>query len=168
MSLPVLFLLFFGVLIYWIMTQILPERKKGSLLRRGLSEGLLGSLNERRHQRGLPLLELDGELTMIAEDKAVHQVITGRDDEGWEYPADYAYMFGQSLLLEALFTGRIGSLAERIAHQRDMLDGEWIRCGIGVAGSEPGQVVVAIILCREAWEPLPEVAHQQSLSTPHP
>jgi hypothetical protein len=168
MSLPVLFLLFFGILIYWIMTQILPERKKGSLLRRGLSEGLLGSLNGRRHQHGLPLLELDVELTMIAEEKAVHQVMTGRDDEGWDYPADYAYMFGQSLLLEALFTGRIGSLAERIAGQRDMLDDEWIRCGIGVAGSEPGTVVVAIILCREAWEPLPELAHHQSLSTPHP
>jgi hypothetical protein len=168
MSLPVLFLLFFGVLVYWVMTQIVPERKKGSLLRRGLSEGLLGSLNDRRRQRGLPLLELDDELTMIAEDKAVHQVMTGRDDEGWEYPADFAYMFGQSLLLEALFTGRIGSIAERIGRQRDMLDGEWIRCGIGVAGNEPGQVVVAIILCREGWEPLPETAHQQSLSTPHP
>ncbi len=168
MSVPVLFLLLICVLSYWVVTQILPERKRGSLLRRGLGEGLLTSLNERRRQRGLPLLELDEELTMIAEEKAIHQVMTGRDDEGWEYPEEYAYMFGHSLLLEALFTGPIASMADRVARQRDMFDGEWIRCGIGVAGGQPGQVVVAMILCREAWEPMPEVVQAKSRSTLSP
>jgi hypothetical protein len=163
MSVTLLFLLLFAVLVYWLFTQILPERRKGSLLRPSLAEGILGSLNERRHREGLPLLEVDDELMLVAEDKAVHQVMTGLDDEGWVYPAEYEEMFGRSLLMEALFAGPMASMVDRITRQRDVLDGEWVRCGIGVAEAERGQVVVALILCREAWEPVVESLRDTSL-----
>jgi hypothetical protein len=135
-----------------------------SLLRPALADGILGSLNERRHQEGLPLLEMDDELMLVAENKAIHQVMTGLDDEGWEYPAEYEGMFGKSLLMEALFAGSMIGMLDRISHQRDIFDGEWIRCGIGVAEAERGQVVVALILSRQAWEPEVESIHERSLA----
>jgi hypothetical protein len=164
MSVPVLIALLVAISIYWFVTQILPERRKMSLLRPALGDGLLENVNEHRHQRGLPLLELDDELVLVAENKAVHQVMTGRADEGWEYPSEYSDLFGRSLLMEALFTGPLTSMVDRMAAHRDILDEEWISCGIGVASSPAGQVVVALILCREAWEPAAEVAHFGALS----
>jgi hypothetical protein len=163
MSFTVLLLLLFALLVYWLMTQILPERRKFSLLRPGLSEGLLESINERRHEMGLPLLELDPDLMLVAEEKAVHQILTGISDEGWEYPDVYADMFGQSLLMEALFTGPVSAIAEQMSRQRDLFDGEWICCGIGAAFGESGESAVALILCREPWEPVAEVAQRRSL-----
>lgn len=157
MSITLLCLLLFAVLVYWLATQILPERRRTSLLRPGLGEGLLGTLNDRRHGRGLPMLELDEELTRTAENKAVHQLLTGRDEEGWEYPQAYAPLFGRSLVLEALFTGPMPSMVDRMIRLRDIFDAEWVRCGIGAAGDRSGEGVVALILCREAWEPAAEV-----------
>jgi hypothetical protein len=167
MSVTLLFLLLFAVLVYWLMTQILPERRKNSLLRPGLGEGLVESLNERRHELGLPLLEMDEDLMVVAENKAVHQIMTGRADEGWEYPEGYDALFGQSLIMEALFSGPVATMVDRMARSRDVLDGEWIRCGIGVAGGQSGQMVVALILCREAWEPQPDPAHHRPLFGHH-
>lgn len=164
MSITLLFLLLFAVLVYWLMTQILPERRKVSMLRPGLADGLLATLNERRHRAGLPLLEMDEELTLVAENKAIHQVEIGCEDEGWEYPEVYAGMFGKSLLMEALFTGPLPTMVDRMERQRDLLEGEWIRCGIGVTECKRGEVVVALILCREAWEPAAEGAHRRWLA----
>jgi len=157
----VLFVLLFLILVYWLMTQILPERHRESVVRPALAEGLLMHLNERRHERGLPLLEPDDDLFLVAENKAVHQVETGISDEGWEYPAEYAVMFGKSLLMEALFNGPMDSMVERMERQRDIFDGEWIRCGLGVANKGSGEVVVALILCREAWEPAQDVVENR-------
>lgn len=161
MTVIVLFVLLFLILVYWVTTQILPERHKESLLRPGVAEGLLTHINERRHERGLPLLEPDDELFWVAENKAVHQVVTGISDEGWDYPPEYADMFGRSLLMEALFTGPMETLVERLLRQHDVCDGEWIRCGLGVAGEGREEFVVALILCREAWEPAPEVVENR-------
>src|SRR5579859_2102852 len=133
MSVTVLFVLLFAVLIYWLYTQILPERQKSSLLRPSLGEGLVTHLNERRRERGLPVLEMDEDLCMVAANKAVHQIMTGHDDQGWDYPEEYADLFGRSLLMEALFTGPMTTMVERMSRQRDMFDGEWVGCGIGVA-----------------------------------
>lgn len=152
MSLPILFVLLIAIAIYWVMTQILPERKRVSLLRPGLADGLLDNLNEQRHAQGLMILEMDGDLMEVAENKATHQFMTGVSEEGWEYPSAYAGMFGQSLLIEVLLTGPAATMGEQIARQRDMFDEEWISCGIGVAGGQSGHVVVAMVLCREAWE----------------
>jgi hypothetical protein len=156
MSITVLFLLLFAVLVYWLFTQILPEKRKNSLLRPGLADGIVESLNSRRHDRGLPLLQIDGGLTEVAENKAIHQLMTDLDDEGWDYPGMYQEMFGRSLLMEALFMGPMASMVERIGRHRDVFDGEWIRCGIGVVGGQSGHVVVALILCREAREAMEE------------
>ena len=76
----------------------------------------------------------------------------------------YAAMFGQSLLMEALFMGPVDSMVQRIGQQKDVFDGEWVRCGIGVAGGQTGKVAVALILCREPWEPAPEVANHRALA----
>lgn len=162
MSFYVLFVLLIGVAGYWLKTQILPERRRLSLLRPSLAGGLVESLNERRHGRGLPILEMDDDLMRVAEGKATHQFLTGIDEEGWEYPATYARMFGRSLLLEILLTGPAAVMGERIAKQGDVFDGEWISCGIGVAGSQSGQVVVALVFCREAWEPAVESTRQRT------
>jgi hypothetical protein len=163
MSFILLFALILAVSVYWCVTQVMPERRKESLLRPGLAEGLVASLNERRHRLGLPLLEMDEDLMEVAENKASHQLITGRSDEGWDYPSEYRNMFGRSLLMETLLTGPSSSMAERLGKQKDVLDGEWVRCGIGVAGGTSTNVVVAMILCREPWEPVPEVARHRSL-----
>jgi hypothetical protein len=163
MSVTVLFVLLFAVLVYWLYTQILPERQKTSLLRPNLGEGLVTHLNERRRERGLPLLELDEDLCIVAENKAVHQVMTGQDDEGWDYPEEYADLFGRSLLMEALFTGPMTTMVERMIRQHDVFDGEWIGCGIGVAGGGTSKTVVALILCREAWRPATEAAQHSEL-----
>lgn len=162
MSFYVLFLLLIAVAAYWFKTQILPERRRDSLLRPSLADGLAENLNERLHQRGLPILEMDEDLMQVAEGKATHQFMTGIDEDGWEYPAAYAGMFGRSLLLEILLTGPAATMAERLARQGDLFDGEWITCGIGVAGGQSGQVVVALVLCREAWEPAVETMRQRS------
>jgi hypothetical protein len=156
MPLSLLFLLLFAIGVYWFVTQIMPERRRVSLVRSGLGDGLLAALNERRHQRGMALLELDDELCAVAENKAVHQIMTGLDDEGWEYPADFADLFGRSLFMELLLCGQFAAMAERLVRQRDAYDSEWVRCGIGVAGGKSGQVAVAVILSREAWEPAVE------------
>jgi len=103
-------------------------------------------------------------LMLVAESKATHQVLTGRDDEGWEYPDDYHGMFGRSLLMETLLKGPSTTMPDRLLRMRDLFDGEWIRCGIGVAGSASGQVVVALILCREPWEPAVEEARAANRS----
>lgn len=163
MSLALLLLLIVVISIYWFVTQIRPEQQKSTLIRHGLGEGLLADLNERRHTRGLPILEVDEDLTVVAESKAVHQIMTGRSDEGWEYPEEYQGMFGRSLLMEALLAGSADTMADRLARQRDVFDGEWVRCGIGCAGGQSGQVVVAVILCREAWEPMTEGSQARSL-----
>ncbi len=162
MSLAPFLALFVIVSLYWFITQVRPERKKSNLVRRGLGEGLLANLNERRHRHGLPLLELDDDLCAVAENKAVHQVMTGRSEEGWEYPDQYRKMFGRSLLLETLLTGTSDALPDKLARQRDLLDGEWVRCGVGCAGGGSSQAVVAVILCREPWEPAAEVAHSRA------
>lgn len=163
MSIILIFLLCFAVLVYWLMTQILPERQKVSLLRPNLGEGMLDSINELRHKRGLPLLEMDEGLMWVAENNAIHQFMTGQDNEGWDYPNEYTPLFGRSLLMEALFTGPTTEIIERLARQKDIFDGEWIGCGIGVAGGKSGRVVVALILCREAWEPATETSRARSL-----
>lgn len=157
MSVALLLVLIVIVSVYWFITQIRPEQQKSTLIRQGLSEGLLTHLNEQRHARGLPVLELDEDLADVAENKAVHQIMTGRSDEGWEYPDEYRGMFGRSLLMEALLAGPSETISDRLLRQRDAFDGEWVRCGIGCAGGQSGQVIVALILCREAWEPVPEV-----------
>ncbi|HEX6510016.1 MAG TPA: hypothetical protein VF221_20500 [Chloroflexota bacterium] len=163
MTFILIFALLLAVSVYWCVTQIMPERRKNSLLRPGLAEALVASLNEKRHKLGLPLLEMDEDLMLVAENKASHQLLTGRSEEGWEYPSEYESMFGRSLLMETLISGKATTMGERLASQRDVLDGEWIRCGIGVAGGTSANVVVAVILCREPWEPMAEVARHRSL-----
>lgn len=156
MSLVLLFLLFVILVVYWTMTQILPERRRISLLRPGLAGGLLEALNDRRHQQGLVMLEMDTDLMQVAENKATHQVLTNVTEDGWDYPSAYHGMFGRSLLMEMLFSGPAGDIGERLSRQRDLFDAEWLRCGIGVAGGASGQVVVALVVCREAWAPVAE------------
>lgn len=158
MSLSLLFIVIFGIMLYWAVTQVLPERRRNSLLRPGLADGVLGAINVRRQEWDLPLLEWDDDLAAVAENKATHQLLTGRDDEGWDYPVSHADLLGRSLLMETLFTGPLDQVIERMARQRDMRDVEWVSCGIGVAGSHAGEMVVAMILCREAWEPATESA----------
>jgi hypothetical protein len=160
-----LFLIFLALIalgVYWFFTQIMPERQRVSLIRPGLGAGILGTLNERRYKKGLPILELDDELCAVAENKAVHQILTGLDDEGWDYPRGYDELFGQSLFMELLFCGPLDQMAERVVRQRDLYEGEWVRCGIGVAGGRSDHVSVAVILGREAWEPLVDAsAHRR-------
>jgi hypothetical protein len=163
MSVAILFVLLFVIAVYWFMTQVLPERQRLSLLRPGLADGLLEKVNEKRHTMGLPVLEMEEGLMVVAENKATHQVMTGLDDQGWEYPDEYAEMFGRSLLMEALIAGPSSVMGDRLVRQRDIFDGEWIRCGIGVAGGASNQVVVALILCRESWEPMAEMTRHRSL-----
>ncbi|GAC1444249.1 MAG: hypothetical protein NVSMB52_03390 [Chloroflexota bacterium] len=163
MSILVLFLLLVGVSVYWFLTQIRPEQHQLSLLRPDVADGLIESVNNKRHELGLPILELDEDLMVVAENKAIHQLMTGKSDEGWDYPAEYAGMFGHSLLMEALVTGPADKMSHRLERERDLFDGEWIRCGLGCAGGRSGQVVVTLVLCREAWEPMPEVAAHRSL-----
>lgn len=160
MSLALLCILLCAIAVYWVMTQILPERRRVSLLRPGLADGLLEHINERRHADGLPILEPDDDLMMVAENKATHQLLTGQSDEGWDYPPQYAAMFGRSLLMEALIIGPATAMSERLARQSELFDGEWISCGLGVAGGTSGQIVVAIVVCREAWEAMPEASHR--------
>lgn len=162
MSFALLFVLLIIIAAYWTKTQIIPERRRLSLLRPNLADGLLDHLNERRHRQGLPLLELDEDLLHVAESKATHQFQTGIDDEGWEYPSAYARILGRSLLIEMLLTGPAPLMAERIEKQQELFDGEWITCGIGVAGGQSGQVVVAMVLCREAWDSVAESPRQRS------
>jgi len=163
MSVAVVFVLLFVIGVYWFMTQIMPERKRLSLLRPALADGLLEKINDKRHAMGLPLLEMDQELMVVAENKATHQILTGHDDEGWDYPAEYAELFGRSLLMEALMAGPAVAMSERLLRQRDVFEGDWIRCGLGVAGGSSNQIVVALILCREAWEPMVEMARRRSM-----
>ena len=153
MSLALICVLLVAVGVYWFMTQILPERQQESLLRPWLASGLLDRVNERRHQLGLAMLEIDEDLAEVAERKAVHQAVTGADDEGWEYPPSFGQLLGRSLLMEMLLSGRAETIGERLARQRDLFDDEWLCCGIGVAHAESGEVHVAIVLCREAWQP---------------
>jgi hypothetical protein len=162
MSFILLFGLLLAVSVYWCVTQIMPEHRKSSLLRPGLAEGLVTSLNQKRHALGLPMLELDDDLMDVAEGKASHQLLTGRSDEGWEYPDEYADLFGRSLIMETLLTGPSTLMADRLLKQRDVLDGEWIRCGIGVAGGTSANVVVALVLCREPWDMAPQPAPRRS------
>ncbi|HCF99537.1 MAG TPA: hypothetical protein DEV93_03230 [Chloroflexi bacterium] len=163
MSIAILFVLLFVIAVYWFITQIMPERQRLSLLRPGLADGLLEKINDRRHERGLPMLEIDDSLMAVAETKATHQLMTGLDDEGWEYPSEYAEIFGKSLLMEALVAGPSTAMPDRLLRQREIFDGEWVRCGIGVAGGASNQVVVALILCRESWEPLAAARHRSLL-----
>ena len=163
MSLMLLFLALVVLSTYWIMTQIVPERRRDALLRPGLADGLLDAVNDKRHALGLPLLEMDEELMAVAENKATHQFLTGIETEGWNYPSSFNGLFGRSLLIEVLLTGSAATMGERLARQRDIFDGEWITCGIGVAGGQSGQVVVALVLCREAWEVAGAVSRQPSL-----
>lgn len=163
MSIAILFVLLFIIAVYWFITQILPERQRLSLLRPALADGLLEKINDRRHEQGLPLLEIDDSLMAVAENKATHQLMTGEDEEGWDYPGEYLDLFGKSLLMEALVAGPATAMPDRLLRQRDIFDGEWVRCGIGVAGGASNQVVVALILCREPWEPLAETTRHRSL-----
>jgi hypothetical protein len=163
MSLSLLFILLFAIVLYWAVTQVLPERKRNSMLRPGLSDAVLGAINAKRQEQDLPLLEWDDELAAVAENKATHQLLTGRDEEGWDYPPSFADLLGRSLLMEALFKGPLDQVVEGIARQRELRDPDWVCCGVGVAGTQslPGHtadVVVTLILCREAWEPAPEAA----------
>jgi hypothetical protein len=163
MSFFVLLALLIAVAAYWFVTQILPERRHESLLRFGLADGYLTQINERRHADGLPILELDEDLMLVAERKAAHQLMTGDHQEGWEYPRAYSSLFGQSLLMEVLIQGPAAAMGERLARERELFDGEWIQCGIGVSGGQSGQVVVAMVLCREAWQQVPETRARRSL-----
>jgi hypothetical protein len=163
MSLPLLIGLFAAISIYWVTTQILPERKRASLLRPSLADAVLTRLNEYRQGEHLPMLEMDEDLLFVAEGKATHQLMTGRSEEGWDYPPEYAPLLGRSLLMEALFRGTLEGVVTRMTRQRDVLDPEWVRCGIGVASSARGEVVVALILCRESWEPTGAMARDRSL-----
>ncbi len=152
MSFYVLVMLLFVVGGYWVATQVMPERRKASLVRPGLGDGLLARINDERHSRGLPILEVDPDLVEVAERKATHQIMTGASEDGWEYPSEYEEMFGQSLLMEALIMGPAEKIGARLGRQRELYDGEWIRAGVGVAGGKSDVLVVAIVLCREAWE----------------
>jgi hypothetical protein len=161
MSLSLLFVLLFGIILYWAITQVLPERRKASLLRPALADGVLSALNDARAKAELPLLEWDDGLAAVAENKATHQLLTGRDEEGWDYPPSYADLLGQSLIMEALFCGPLQGVIDRMLRQRDIQGPDWIACGIGVASVESSeQVVVALIFCREAWEAAAETAHR--------
>ncbi|MGI8824320.1 MAG: hypothetical protein ACR2JC_01505 [Chloroflexota bacterium] len=153
--------LFAIVGIYWFMTQILPERRQSALLRPGFGHGLLTDLNDRRHEAGLPLLEMDEDLMQVAEGKAVHQIMTGESDNGWEYPEHYRALFGRGLLMEIVLSGPAEVIGRRLGRQRDVFDGEWVSCGIGVAGGQSRQVVLAMVVCRDAWEPAVEVAQNR-------
>jgi hypothetical protein len=66
--------------------------------------------------------------------------------------------------MEMLLEGHSTAMPERLARQRDLFDGEWIRCGIGVAGGQTSRVAVALVLCREAWEPVPANAATRSIA----
>jgi hypothetical protein len=163
MTFYVLFALLLAVAGYWTATQILPERRQKSLVRQGLADGYLHYINQARRQKGLPVLEMDEDLVTVAERKATHQLVTGKSEEGWDYPRIYSEMFGRSLLLEMLLDGPSATMAQRLLRQKDVFDGEWIRCGIGVAGGSSGSVVVALVLCREAWESEPAGAQATQL-----
>jgi hypothetical protein len=164
MSLSILFILIFAVVLYWAVTQVLPERKRTSLLRPGLADGILSVINERRVKRELPLLDWDEGLIEVAENKAAHQVMTGDEAQGWEYPTEYQGMLGRSLLVEALYQGPFDIVLDQVKRTRDMVDSDWVTCGIGVAGKPNGDVVAAIILCREAWEAAPETVPGSTLN----
>ena len=165
LSLPVVFVLLLAIAVYWVVTQIMPERRKEALKRPGVADGLLMVLNERRHADGLPLLEMDEDLLQVAERKAVHELLTGRSDEGWDYPPTFARMFGKSLIIEILLMGPAERMADRLGKQPDLMDGEWISCGIGVAGAPSSeQLIVAMVLCRQAWEPAIAAEGKRSLA----
>lgn len=153
MTLVLLFLGLIVISVYWFMTQIRPEQQRTSLLRPGYADGLLEKINAERHSRGLSLLELDEGLLGVAENKATHQLLTGVDDEGWDYPREYAHMMGKSLFLEALFTATPHTMGDRLARQTELFENDWICCGIGVAGGNSGKIVCAVVLCRETWDP---------------
>ncbi|PZS10492.1 MAG: hypothetical protein DLM70_00480, partial [Chloroflexi bacterium] len=78
------FLIFAVVLViglYWVMTQVRRSGKReAALLRPGVAEGLMEGMNLRRREHGLPILEWEENLTVVAENKAVHQLLTGRDE----------------------------------------------------------------------------------------
>lgn len=156
MSVAVICVLVAIVAVYWFVTQVLPERKQGSLLRPWLASGLLDHINERRHDSGLPVLELDEDLTVVAERKAVHQTVTGAHDEGWEYPPSFKDILGNSLLMEMLVSGPAEVIGDRLAKQDALFEDGWLYSGIGVAHAQWDEVQVAIVLCRDAWEPLVE------------
>ena len=164
MSLTLLFILIFAVVLYWAVTQVLPERKRTSLLRPGLADGILSVVNERRVRRGTAMLQWDDGLAEVAENKATHQVMTGKDGEGWEYPSEYEGLLGRSLLIEALYQGPFDIVLDQVKKTRDMAESDWVSCGIGVAGKPNGDVAVALILCREAWEASPEAVPGSALA----
>ena len=59
--------------------------------------------------------------------------------------------------MEALLTGPLQKIIDRLPRQRDLSDADWVSCGIGVAGGQhDDKFVVALILCREAWDAVPE------------
>ncbi|MGH2441791.1 MAG: hypothetical protein ACRDFX_01340 [Chloroflexota bacterium] len=163
MTIPLLLVLLVIIGAYWTKTQILPERRRVNLLRPALADGLLDGMNDLRHAQGLPILELDEELLEVAESKATHQFMTGIEDEGWNYPGRYARLFGKSLLMEMVIVGPAATMGERLAAQTDAFDGEWIRCGIGVAGGQSDRIAVAMVFCRDAWDAVPESTGHRSL-----
>jgi len=145
MTLPIILVLLFAVAVYWFMTQVMPEQRKYSLLRPALADGFLERLNEQREAQGLPALEVDDDLMAVAENKATHQLLTGDDELGWNYPHSFEGMFGRSLLMETLLMGPATHITKRLANESDLFDREWLRCGPGVAGAQsPGQAVVAL------------------------
>ncbi|MGH2448629.1 MAG: CAP domain-containing protein [Chloroflexota bacterium] len=164
MSLFLMLVLVVLLAAYWLIYQILPDHRRNSLIRPSLASGLLEAVNERRRESGMAMLEIDDQLSAVAENKAAHQVLTGLDDQGWDYPEEYAEMFGRSLLMEALIAGPAVKMGDRLGHQRELFDDAWVRCGIGVAGGASQQIVVALVLCRDAWDPVPDESAQRSLA----
>ncbi len=170
-----------GALVVALVAALLPAAITPAFADSGMESQFVSAANSERAAKGLPALEVAGDLTSVARSHSRvmadasnlhHNPNLGSAVSGWQKVGENV---GRGPTVSAIHS----ALMDSSGHRRNILDSEWTQIGVGVVLDGGGQVWVTQVFRKPVGaapkpepepepEPAPEPEPEPPAPDPHP
>jgi len=164
-----------GALVVALVAALLPAAITPAFADSGMESQFVSAANSERAAKGLPALEVAGDLTSVARSHSRvmadasnlhHNPNLGSAVSGWQKVGENV---GRGPTVSAIHS----ALMDSSGHRRNILDSEWTQIGVGVVLDGGGQVWVTQVFRKPVGaapkpEPEPEPEPEPPAPDPHP